>query len=306
MEKIWITGSRGFIGKELISALKQNYEIKCFTHNVKKDFCMSGDIIQINFLSEKSITELINKFGIPDIFIHLGWASMTDSDSKEHLDFNVNAGKNLIKIFFESGLEKFIFLGSRDEYGERDGSLIETMKPIGKVSKYAKAKSIVAKYGFMQANKTNGIFIHLRLFNVYGAGQQKNSLINILYKNFHDDKITHLGPCIHFREYIHISEVCKAIKILIKINKTFTVNIGSGKAIKLKEFINLFWKELGGKEDKIIFDVVQIRKNDTVYPKSYANLKKLKELTDWTPSLSIENGIKLTIKELNLVNNHKK
>jgi UDP-glucose 4-epimerase len=306
MKKIWITGSRGFIGKELISILKQNNEIKCFTHNVKKDFSKSGNTIQINFLSEESITKLIKKFGVPDIFIHLGWASMTDSDSKEHLDFNVNVGKNLIKKFFELGLKKFVFIGSRDEYGEKKGSLIETMKPVGNLSKYAKAKSIVAKYGFKEASKIDRNFIHLRLFNVYGAGQQKDALINMLYRNFHEDKMTYLGPCMHFREYIHISEVCKAIEIIIKINKTFTVNIGSGKAIELKKFINLFWKELGGKEHKIIFDVVQIRKNDPVYPNSHANLKKLKELTGWSPSLSIENGVKLTIKKLNLLNNHKK
>lgn len=303
MKKIWITGSRGFIGKELVSFLKQDNKIKCVTHNIEKDFCVTDDVIEINFLNEKNIIKLVNEFGIPDIFIHLGWASMIDSESKEHLDFNVNSSKNLIRKFFELGLEKFVFLGSRDEYGERKGSLVETMKPIGKVSKYANAKGIVAKYGFEQAKKTERIFIHIRLFNAYGSGQRENSLINILYKNFHNKQNNHLGPCIHFREYIHISEVCKGIELLSKINKSIIVNLGSGKAIKLKDFVNLFWRELGGKENEIVFESEQIRKNDPIYPKSYANLKKLKGLVDWTPSLSIEDGITLTIKKLNLLNN---
>lgn len=298
MKKIWITGSRGFIGKELVSLLKQENQIKCLTHNLEKDFYETDEIIHINFLSEQSIIKLTNKFGVPDIFIHLGWASMTDSESSKHLKFNVDSGKNLIKKFFELGLEKFIFLGSRDEYGERNGSLLETMKPIGKITKYAKAKAIVAKFGFEQSNKIGGMFIHIRVFNVYGSGQQKNSLINLLYRNFCNNEIIHLGPCKHFREYIHISEVCKGIKLILKIDKSCTINLGSGKSIRLKNFVNLFWKELGGKKDKIIFESEQIRKNDPTYPESYANLEKLKNITDWAPSLSIEDGIKMTIKEL--------
>ena len=254
MKKIWITGSRGFIGKELVSLLKDKNKVKCFTHNAKKDVFKNEEIIQIDFSSENSVTRLVDKFGIPDVFIHLGWASMTDSKSKEHLTFNVESSKNLIKIFFELGLEKFIFLGSRDEYGKRSGSLLETMDPIGKVSKYAESKKIVAKYGFEQSKKTGGIFIHIRLFNAYGAGQQKNSLINTLYKNFHTKQISHLGPCMHFREYIHISEVCKGIELISKLNKSVSINLGSGKTIRLKDFVNLFWKELGGKEDMVVFE----------------------------------------------------
>ena len=245
MDKIWITGSRGFIGKELVLSLKQDYEIKCLTHNTNEDFCIIKDIIQINFLNEKSIIKLVHEFGLPDIFIHLGWAAMNDSESEEHLNFNVNSSKNLINIFLKLGLKKFIFLGSRDEYGERNGCLLETMNPRGMISRYANAKNIVAKYGFEQANKMEKIFIHIRLFNVYGAGQKENSLINTLYKNFHNNLITYLGPSMHFREYIHISEVCKGIQLIFQINKSLTVNLGSGKAIRLKDFVNLFWKELG-------------------------------------------------------------
>lgn len=304
MKKIWITGSRGFIGKELVSVFEDDNEIKCFTHNTKKNIFKNDQIIQMDFSNEDNITKVVNKFGMPDIFIHLGWASMTNSESKEHLIYNVESSKNLIKKFFDLGLKKFIFLGSRDEYGERNGCLVETMDSIGKISKYAKSKKIVAEYGFEQSKKTGKIFIHIKLFNVYGAGQQKNSLINILYKNFQTKQITHLGPCTHFREYIHISEVCKGIKLISKINKSVSINLGSGKAIRLKDFVNLFWRELGGKKNMIVFQTEQIKKNDPVYPKSYANLKKLNNLTNWTPSLSIEDGIKKTIKKMNCLTNY--
>jgi UDP-glucuronate decarboxylase len=298
MNKIWVTGSRGFIGKELVSLLKQNNEIKCLTHNINKNILLNSNPIEINFLNENNIKKLVEKLGVPDIFIHLGWASMSDPESEEHLTFNINSSKNLIKNLFEFGLKKFIFLGSRDEYGEKNGSLSENMNPEGRVTKYAQAKSFVANYGFEEAKKMEKIFIHIRLFNAYGHGQKKNSLINTLYENKSNQKLIHLGPCKHFREYIHISEVVKGINLLSCVEQSDTINLGSGKTIQLKEFVELFWKELGCIKERIIFEEEQVRKNDPVYPESYANLKKLNELTRWNPSLSIKDGIKKTIEKL--------
>jgi len=298
MNKIWVTGSRGFIGKELVSLLKQDNEIKCFTHSTNENILLNNNPIEMNFVNEDNIIKVVKELGLPDIFIHLGWASMSDPESEEHLTFNINSSKNLIKKLFELGLKKFIFLGSRDEYGEKSGCLSENMKPEGKITKYAQAKSLVADYGFKQAKKMEKIFIHIRLFNAYGHGQKENSLINTLYQKKFNQELIHLGPCKHFREYIHISEVVEGINLLSYLEQSTTVNLGSGETIRLKEFVNLFWKELGGIKEKIIFKEEQVRKNDPIYPESYANLKKLNELTGWNPSLSIENGIKKTIEKL--------
>ena len=179
------------------------------------------------------------------------------------------------------------------------------MSTMGRISKYAKAKKIVAEFGFQQAKKTDRTFIHIRLFNTYGAGQKENSLINLLYKNFHSGQIVHLGPCMHYRAYIHISEVCQGIDLISKINKSVTLNLGSGKTIRLKDFVLLFWKKLGGKKEQIVFESEEIRKNDPKYPQSFADLKKLKILTGWTPSLSLDDGILMTINMLNVQNNYK-
>ena len=298
MNKIWITGSRGFIGKELVSLLKQDNEIKCFTHSTNENILLNNNPIEMNFVNEDNIIKVVKELGLPDIFIHLGWASMSDPESEEHLSFNINSSKNLIKKLFELGLKKFIFIGSRDEYGEKSGCLSENMNPEGKITKYAQAKSFVANYGFKEAKKMEKIFIHIRLFNAYGHGQKKNSLINTLYQKKSNYELIHLGPCKHFREYIHISEVVKGINLLSHLEQSTTVNLGSGKTIELKKFVNLFWKELGGIKEKIIFEEKQIRKNDPIYPESYADLKKLNELTRWNPSLTIEEGIKKTIKKL--------
>ena len=73
---------------------------------------------------------------------------MTNTMSPIHLTSNVTQGKTLIETLFASGLEKFIFIGSMNEYGSRVGLLSEDMEPLGKLIDYAQAKIKVAKHGF--------------------------------------------------------------------------------------------------------------------------------------------------------------
>ena len=135
-KSIWLTGSRGFIGKHLVDGLKKNnLDYKCYSNNPdlkNKVTETKGNILYMNFSSKADINKYIEKFGCPDTFIHLGWGDMTSSMSSLHLSGNVLEGKNLIETFFRSGLDKFIFIGSMNEYGSLVGPLSEDMKPKGR------------------------------------------------------------------------------------------------------------------------------------------------------------------------------
>ncbi|MDE2590345.1 MAG: NAD(P)-dependent oxidoreductase, partial [Patescibacteria group bacterium] len=200
-------------------------------------------------------------------------------------------------ILYKSGLEKFIFLGSMNEYGDRIGPLYEEMKPMGWITNYAKGKIDVAKFGFEKAKEMDKKFIHIRLFYTYGAVYRKNTLIQDLYHGYKKNTKISLGHCEHYRDYVYVSDVVKGIRLLRNINESTTVNLGSGKAIKLKEFVNLFWKILGGKPEMLHFGDKPIKKEQP-QPNCFANLDKLEALIKWKPSISLEEGIKLTIKEL--------
>ena len=252
----------------------------------------------LDFSREDDIRRNIELFGLPDIFIHLGWGAMTDPASEVHLDANVEASKTLISTLFKAGLKKFIFLGSANEYGSREGSLCEDMAAEGRLTAYAQGKTRVASFGFEQASKYNKKFISIRLFNTFGSGQREGSLINKLYDCYRQNIKPELGPCEHFRDYIHVSEVVHGIKLICDINESTVVNLGSGTAIKLKDFVILFWKSLGGMPDDLKFGAHPMREGEPKQPYAFANMDRLKRFTGWAPSLSIEEGIRLTIKGL--------
>ena len=120
-KKLWLSGSNGFIGKSLLHHLQSNYDITCISHDTK--FFQSLDhknLYKLNFRKYSDIEKLISKIGMPNTFLHLGWADRVNSSSSVHLNENVIASKNLIDCFFEKNLEKFVFIGSYEEYGEKN------------------------------------------------------------------------------------------------------------------------------------------------------------------------------------------
>ena len=236
---------------------------------------------------------------MPDVFIHLGWGSVYEPQSDIHLTSNVSDGKNLIEELYNCGLKKFILLGSSSEYGEQEGALSENMDPKGKVTNYVRGKIEVSSYGFEIAKRLNKIFIHIRLFYTFGAGQYPKSLINQLYKSCLEKTAMNLSPCEHYRDYIHISDAVKGIELISNINESATVNLGSGRAVQLKDFVSLFWEHLGGDADHLKFGSHPKPGHEPVQPYCFSNVDNLKRLTNWTPSVSIAEGIKETVDALN-------
>lgn len=292
---IWVSGSKGFIGRHLIDSFGHSYgQIRCFTNNKTPD----AGAIYMDFSDAEQIREAVSLYGVPDIFIHLGWGATSDAQSHVHSTSNILNSKNLINQLYRSGLKKFILLGSISEYGDREGPLSEEMLPVGVLTKYAEGKSEVSSYGFEAAKKLNRVFLHIRLAYTFGSGQYQGSLINQLYRCYLEKSTVNLSPCEQYRDYIYISDVVCGIKLISGINESEIVNLGSGRAIQLKDFVNLFWKHLGGVPKKLNFGAHPKPGGEPMQPYCFSDLNKLKRLINWVPSITIEEGIKLAIKEL--------
>jgi len=295
-KKLWMSGSSGFIGKQLKYHLQSTYDITCISHATKFSQSQnSKNLYKLNFLKCVDIEKLILKIGKPDIFIHLGWGDMQNNSSLIHLHENIESSKNLINCFFKNNIKKFIFIGSYEEYGDKNRILYENTLQQGKLSNYGKGKEIVANYGLNKSKKSISNFLHIRLSHTYGPGQRKSSLINYLYNSAMNHEPIFLNPRNDFRDLIHITEVVTGIELLIKQNKSITVNLGSGEMYLLKDYILEFWSQMDQKINDIHFEKCHDTSTKIV---GKLDLTFLYELTKWNPSLSLEDGIKLTINEL--------
>jgi len=299
-KKIWLTGSRGFIGRPLVKAVRGSQaDLTCLTQDAGKgNSASTEDIIHLNFRATAEIEDKVKFIGLPDILIHLGWGEMTSPESPLHLKDNVQIGKNLVETLFRLGLKKFIFIGSMNQYGSRTGLLSEDMEPQGRLTNYAKAKNEVEQLGFQAAQKYGKIFISVRTFYVFGAGQRQGSLINDLFQAHLKGTDVSLSPCEHYRDYIHVRDVVEGIQQVCAIEQSTIVNLGSGQVVKVKDFVVDFWKNLGGDTGKLKFGMRPLLPGEPEQPKSYADLGRLIRLTQWQPKRNLQEGIIITIEEL--------
>jgi nucleoside-diphosphate-sugar epimerase len=250
----------------------------------------------LNYGEPKEIRCLIDKLGVPDTFIHLGWGNMEDPCSTEHLTRNVDHAKSLMDTLYDAGLARFVFIGSVNEYGSRTGLLAEDMPAEGIMTNYAKGKAMVAAYGMEQTCHHDRAFLSIRVFYTYGQGQRSGSLINKLIRSRIEGIRPDLGPCEHYRDYIHVTDVAEGIARLCHVDQATTVNLGSGHAVSVREFVELFWKKLGGAPEDLQFGANPMRAGEPAQPHSFASLERLRHLTDWAPRLSLEEGIDVTIR----------
>lgn len=145
--------------------------------------------------------------------------------------------------------------------------------------------------------KTFGIdYRILRLCNVYGKGdkgasKKKNALQFLIDRLKENDPIDlyHGGQL--YRDYMHVTDVAKAIELVCEKGELNTVyNIGSGEKTLFKDVIDIAYNETQSKSEKkhieppVFHQVVQVKD-------FYMKTDKLKAL-GFEPEVTLEQGIR--------------
>jgi nucleoside-diphosphate-sugar epimerase len=292
MKKIFLTGSSGLLGSNIYNLLKRKYKIIRISND--KKYKKNKKIIYCNFKSTQSIKNIIKQKGIADYFIHAGWGRINEPNSTYHLKENFQISKNLIKEFYDNGLNNFIFIGTINEYGDNKGCVKENSKPKGKLRNYEQGKLLFGLYGATISRKLKKNFIHIRLANLYGPIKKKNSLIYSIHEAQKRKENLHVSALDFYRDYLHSSDAALGVKkILERCKSTNIINLGSGKKIYMRRFAKIYWNIINKSDKLIIFN--KILKKST-YKGYYLNNSSLKKITGWRPKNTLLNRIRKNIK----------
>ena len=203
--------------------------------------------------------------------------------------------KNLSLLFLNSKIEKFIQIGSSIEYGKKKSPQIESKINNQKTfSVYGNAKLQSTKF-LLNLNKNyNFPMTVLRLYLVYGPAQDNNRVVPITIFNAIQNNNFDCSNGTQLRDFLFIDDLIDAIIKSLKNDKSTgeIINLGTGKPIKIKDLITRICNLVGSGRPE--FGKVKLRKDEI--KKLYPKILKSKKLLNWKPKISIEKGLKKTIK----------
>ena len=324
--KILITGGLGYIGSHTAVELSKTYETVIVDSLINSDISILEGIKKIahsevtfekiNLVDPDSVKNLFKKHSDIKGVVHFAALKAVGESVEKPVLYYKNNLQSLLNLLSEIENNKmkvkFVFSSSCTVYGNVEKLPITENEKIKKaISPYGNTKQVCEEIltDFTNAYKDISS-ISLRYFNPIGAHNSKEigelpigvpqNLVPYLTQSvaglrekltiFGDDYNTIDGTCI--RDFIHVVDLAnahiKALEYLFKNKqiKNEFFNIGTGKGTSVFEIIKSFEKVTG---EKVNFTIGSRRNGDVT--EIYANNKKAREVLEWSPKLSIEEGL---------------
>jgi nucleoside-diphosphate-sugar epimerase len=220
MKKILITGSNGFVGKNIIQYLDFKYLIIRFSRN---------NNININ----------------EDVILHLAGKAhdlRKTINPQEYYDVNTELTKNIFEAFLNSKAKVFITLSSVKAVADKvDGELTEDFMP-NPITDYGKSKLLAEKY-ILSRNIPEGKRVYiLRPCMIHGPGNKGN--LNLLIKLVRSGLPWILGAFENKRSFCSIDNLNFIINELIENDniKSGIYNIADDLPLSTNQLVGIIAK----------------------------------------------------------------
>ncbi len=304
---ILVTGGAGFMGSNFVRFLLTHHpedsvvvfdkltyagnqeNLRDLESNHHFSF-VSGDICD-----GPALAEVVQKFSI-DAIVNYAAETHVDrsiTDPEQFLRTDIFGMFHLLETVKKFPIKTFVQISTDEVFGSiAEGAFTET-SAFAPNSPYSAAKAggdLLAR-AYHTTYGTPVIVTHS--CNVYGPYQYPEKVIPLFVTNLMEGKKVPLyGDGQNVREWIHVSDHCRAIDMVLRKAQAGSVyNIGTGEEIKNVDLTRMILKEFG-KGDEMIERVPDRLGHDRRYAIDATNIQK--DL-GWKPTISFAEGLKETV-----------
>jgi len=295
-KKVVVTGGAGFIGSHLVELLLQE------KHKVTViDNFSTGRPENIEHLKENSDLELIcaditDFEKIEPVFANKDWvfhlAALADivPSIEKPVDYhksNVDGTFNVLRACVKNNVKRFVYSASSSCYGIPDVYPTPETTETDAQYPYALTKYVAEQYVMHWGKVYKLPIVSLRLFNVYGTRSRTSGTYGAMFGVFLAQKLagkpyTVVGDGTQTRDFTYVTDVANAFYTAAKSDVCNEImNVGSGNTYSVNKIIEL----LGGEK-------TYIQKRPGEPDCTFADISKIKNLLNWEPKVSIEEGVK--------------
>ena len=301
MKKILVTGSEGFIGSHIVELLiKKGFKVRAFifynSFNSKGwlDEIKPSKNLEFFYGDIRDYENVKNSMKGCDKVIHLAaLISIPHSfySSKSFIDTNVTGTLNILNASREQKIKKIIITSTSEVFGTCMASPMNEKHVLNPQSPYAASKVAADQIAKSFYATYKSPIVILRPFNTFGPRQSLRAIIpTIINQSLRskNNKIK-LGNINTFRDFNYVKDIANAfLQVVISSKKEIygqEYNIGSGRAIRIKDIVSIVEKKIN-KKINIILDKKRYRPNKSEVLKLIADNKKFKKTFNWIPLVS--------------------
>lgn len=300
--KCLVLGGGGFIGSHVCDALlSAGYGVRVFEkERVSKDnvehLLERIEWAEGDFTNKAQLEEIVK--GV-DVIVH-SLATTQPKTSNENpiydIESNLVSTLHLLEAARTAKVKKVIFFSSGGTvYGIPQKTPISEDHPTDPICSYGIQKLAIEKYLNLYRYLHSIDYGVMRIANPYGERQRpiaaQGSVIVFLYKVMKGEQIEVWGDGSVVRDFLHVSDVARAVVKLIEYGGNHRVfNIGGGSGCSLLTVLKEIEKVTGRKPDVRFaparpFDV----------PVNVLDITRAKTELGWTPEVGFEEGLKKTM-----------
>ena len=294
-KKILIVGGTGFLGYHLAKkCISKGWSITSISTNKPKKIRYLSKVkyLILDITKKKLIEKKIkSKY---DYVVNLA-GYVNHSEKIKTYQSHYRGCQNLVDFFLNRKIKYFIQIGSCVEYGNNKSPQSESGKTNiqNLKSAYGKAKLSATNYLLKKYKEKAFPCTILRLYLVYGPGQDFNRFVPLIIKGCLEKSSFACSAGTQYRDFLYIDDFVSSIFKCLKNKRSHgqIFNIGSGKPKKIKTTILLIKNLIkGGKPE---FGKIKLRKDEIL--KLYPNIKKGQKILNWIPKVDFAIGVKKTI-----------
>ncbi len=301
-KKYLVTGGCGFIGSHIVEEILKNKKNKV----IVLDSLVSGKTTNLDVKNKnlkfvkidvsKDTIKLEKYFKEVDVVFHM--AALADivpsiNNPKLYFSTNVTGTLNVLNACIKNNIKKLVYAASASCYGLPKSFPTNEKNNISLMYPYALTKKLGEDLilHWSQVYKLN--VTSLRLFNVFGTRSRTSGAYGAVFGVFlaqriNNKPLTIVGNGKQTRDFIYVKDVAEAFLKASKLKKSGEIiNIGSGKETSVNYIANM----ISNKK-------VYIPKRPGEPDRSKADIKKAKKLLKWKPKISVKDGLRELISNI--------
>lgn len=312
MSKVLVTGADGFIGSHLVEKLmEEGNQVKAFVYynsfnswgwldSFPKEILKNIEIFAGDVRDPNGVREAMKGIGAVYHLAALIAIPYSYHSPDAYVDTNIKGTLNVLQAGRDLGTDRILITSTSEVYGTAQYVPIDEKHPYQGQSPYSATKIGADRLAESFYRSFDLPISIVRPFNTYGPRQSARAVIpTIITQLLAGETEIKLGSLTPTRDFNYVKDTVNGFYEIAKSERTIgqEINIATQQEISIEQLAQELIDQINPNA-RIVCEEERLRPEKSEVNRLLGANLKIKELTNWSPKFTFEQGLSETIEFL--------